>query len=51
MLEGLSAVGKKNRDGQKKETGTGSISDRRGGPPTQRVSGHPWRVRAQESQA
>lgn len=35
---------------REKEAGPGSVSDRRGGPPTQRVSGHPWRVRVQESQ-
>lgn len=34
-----------------KEKGIRSVSDRRGGPPTLRVSGHPWRVRAQEGQA
>lgn len=47
--EVVCGVWEKNRDGQKNRTGTGSVSDRRGGPPTQRVSGHPWRVRAQES--
>lgn len=41
----------RHRDGRINATGIGSVSDRLGGPPTQRVSGHPWRVRAQESWA